>query len=117
VIAGGGLAALGSAGEPHAAAQETWLRLSRADTGEVEHPSDWLIRDVARTARDTVSRNAGAKLYVMSGSASAARRRPGGGNRVARLVAAAGRAARGWSAGWIRGTPRRRRSVRQYREP
>ncbi len=40
------------------AVQEAWLRLSRADTRDVEHLSGWLPMVVARTARDTVARNA-----------------------------------------------------------
>ena len=70
-IAGGGLSALGLASEADNAVQEAWLWLSRADTCDVEHLSGWLTMVVARTARDTVSRNARAKLYVMSASASA----------------------------------------------
>ena len=57
-IAGGGLSALGSAGEADDVVQEAWLLLSRADTSEVERLSGWLTTVVARTAPDTVSRNA-----------------------------------------------------------
>ncbi len=57
-IAGGGLSAPSSASEADDAVQEAWLRLNRADTSAVEHLSGWLTTGVARTARDTVSRNA-----------------------------------------------------------
>jgi RNA polymerase sigma-70 factor, ECF subfamily len=49
---------LGSASEADDAVLAAWLRLSRADTSEVEHLSGWLTTVVARTARDTVARNA-----------------------------------------------------------
>ena len=62
---------LGSASEADDAVQEAWLRLSRADTGEVEHLSGWLTAVAARTARDTGSRHARAELSSVSGSAVA----------------------------------------------
>ena len=40
------------------AVQEARLRLSGADASAVEHLSGWQTTGVARTARDTVSRNA-----------------------------------------------------------
>ncbi len=49
---------LGLAGEADDAVQDAWLRLSRADTGEVAHLRGWLTTGVARAARDTVSHNA-----------------------------------------------------------
>jgi RNA polymerase sigma factor (sigma-70 family) len=39
---------LGSAGEAEDAVQEAWLRVSRADTGQVENPGGWLTTVVAR---------------------------------------------------------------------
>jgi DNA-directed RNA polymerase specialized sigma24 family protein len=62
---------LGSPGEADDAVQGAWLRLSRADTGAVERLGGWLTTGAARTARDTVSRTACAKLSFVSGSASA----------------------------------------------
>ncbi|HEX5369311.1 MAG TPA: sigma-70 family RNA polymerase sigma factor [Dehalococcoidia bacterium] len=43
---------LGSAGEADDAVQEAWLRLSRADTSEVENLSGWLTTVVARVCLD-----------------------------------------------------------------
>ena len=57
-VAGGGLSALSSASEADDVVQEAWLRLNRADTSAVEHLSGWLTSVVARTSRDTVTRNA-----------------------------------------------------------
>ncbi|MEV4893029.1 sigma-70 family RNA polymerase sigma factor [Nonomuraea sp. NPDC055795] len=39
---------LGSPGEAEDAVQETWLRVSRADTGELENPAGWLTTITAR---------------------------------------------------------------------
>src|SRR5688572_9590620 len=39
---------LGSPGEAEDAVQEAWLRVSRADTGQVENPGGWLTTIVAR---------------------------------------------------------------------
>lgn len=39
---------LGSPGEAEDAVQETWLRVSRADTGQVENPGGWLTTITAR---------------------------------------------------------------------
>ncbi|MBB5084005.1 sigma-70 family RNA polymerase sigma factor [Nonomuraea endophytica] len=39
---------LGSSGEAEDAVQETWLRVSRSDTGELENPAAWLTTIVAR---------------------------------------------------------------------
>ncbi|MFD0475664.1 sigma factor [Nonomuraea thailandensis] len=39
---------LGSPGEAEDAVQEAWLRVSRADTGQVENPAGWLTTVVAR---------------------------------------------------------------------
>ncbi|MFB4306859.1 sigma-70 family RNA polymerase sigma factor [Actinomadura sp. GTD37] len=39
---------LGSSGEAEDAVQEAWLRVSRADTAEVENPGGWLTTVVAR---------------------------------------------------------------------
>ncbi|MEO3785780.1 sigma-70 family RNA polymerase sigma factor [Actinocorallia sp. B10E7] len=39
---------LGSLGEAEDAVQEAWLRVSRADTGQVENPAGWLTTVVAR---------------------------------------------------------------------
>ncbi|RVX41882.1 RNA polymerase sigma-70 factor (ECF subfamily) [Nonomuraea polychroma] len=39
---------LGSPGEAEDAVQEAWLRVSRADTGQVENPAGWLTTIVAR---------------------------------------------------------------------
>jgi RNA polymerase sigma factor (sigma-70 family) len=39
---------LGSAGEADDAVQETWLRLTRADTGDVENLTAWFTTVVAR---------------------------------------------------------------------
>ncbi|GGL32495.1 sigma-70 family RNA polymerase sigma factor [Planomonospora parontospora] len=39
---------LGSTGEAEDAVQEAWLRVSRADTGQVENPAGWLTTVVAR---------------------------------------------------------------------
>ncbi|MGY6655035.1 sigma-70 family RNA polymerase sigma factor [Amycolatopsis sp. TRM77291] len=39
---------LGSPGEAEDAVQEAWLRVSRADTGEIENPAGWLTTVVAR---------------------------------------------------------------------
>ncbi|MUN41607.1 sigma-70 family RNA polymerase sigma factor [Actinomadura litoris] len=39
---------LGSSGEAEDAVQEAWLRVSRADTGQVENPGGWLTTIVAR---------------------------------------------------------------------
>lgn len=39
---------LGSSGEAEDAVQEAWLRVSRADTGQVENPAGWLTTIVAR---------------------------------------------------------------------
>ncbi|MDP4503180.1 sigma-70 family RNA polymerase sigma factor [Nonomuraea turcica] len=39
---------LGSPGEAEDAVQEAWLRVSRADTGQVENPGGWLTTVVAR---------------------------------------------------------------------
>ncbi|MFD1936806.1 MULTISPECIES: sigma-70 family RNA polymerase sigma factor [Nonomuraea] len=39
---------LGSTGEAEDAVQEAWLRVSRADTGQVENPGGWLTTVVAR---------------------------------------------------------------------
>ncbi|WTL22811.1 sigma factor [Streptomyces sp. NBC_01506] len=39
---------LGSASEADDALQETWLRVSRADTGEIRNPPGWLTTVVAR---------------------------------------------------------------------
>jgi RNA polymerase sigma factor (sigma-70 family) len=41
---------LGSLSEADDALQDAWLRLSRADTGEVENPRAWLTTIVARAA-------------------------------------------------------------------
>src|SRR5687767_7375460 len=43
---------LGSAGEADDAVQEAWLRLSRAETSEVENLSGWLTTVVARVCLD-----------------------------------------------------------------
>src|SRR5215210_6606272 len=43
---------LGSASEADDAVQEAWLRLSRADTSEVENLSGWLTTVVARVSLD-----------------------------------------------------------------
>jgi RNA polymerase sigma-70 factor (ECF subfamily) len=43
---------LGSAGEADDAVQEAWLRLSRADTSEVENLSGWLTTVVSRVCLD-----------------------------------------------------------------
>ena len=43
---------LGSLSEADDAVQEAWLRLSRADTGEVESLSGWLTTVVARVCLD-----------------------------------------------------------------
>src|SRR6185437_3237619 len=43
---------LGSLSEADDAVQETWLRLSRADTSEVEHLGRWLTTVVARVCLD-----------------------------------------------------------------
>ena len=43
---------LGSTGEADDAVQETWLRLSRADTSQVENLSGWLTTVVARVCLD-----------------------------------------------------------------
>jgi RNA polymerase sigma-70 factor (ECF subfamily) len=51
-LAGGGLAALGSAGEADDAVQESWLRLSRSDTSGVENLSGWLTTVVSRVCLD-----------------------------------------------------------------
>ncbi|MFI6984893.1 sigma-70 family RNA polymerase sigma factor [Embleya sp. NPDC050154] len=39
---------LGTPGEAEDAVQEVWLRVSRADTGEIENPGGWLTTIVAR---------------------------------------------------------------------
>ncbi|MFI9560215.1 sigma-70 family RNA polymerase sigma factor [Nonomuraea endophytica] len=39
---------LGSSGEAEDAVQETWLRVTRADTSELENPAGWLTTIVAR---------------------------------------------------------------------
>lgn len=39
---------LGSSGEAEDAVQEAWLRVGRADTGQVENPAGWLTTIVAR---------------------------------------------------------------------
>ncbi len=39
---------LGSRGDAEDAVQEAWLRVSRADTGQVENPAGWLTTVVAR---------------------------------------------------------------------
>src|SRR4051794_34318212 len=43
---------LGSQSEADDAVQESWLRLSRSDTGEVENLGGWLTRVVARVCLD-----------------------------------------------------------------
>jgi RNA polymerase sigma-70 factor (ECF subfamily) len=43
---------LGSASEAEDAVQETWLKLSRSDTGEVENFGGWLTTIVARVCLD-----------------------------------------------------------------
>src|SRR5262245_58790759 len=43
---------LGSAGEADDAVQEAWLKVSRADTREVENVSGWLTTVVARVCLD-----------------------------------------------------------------
>src|SRR5262252_5325287 len=43
---------LGSQGEADDAVQETWLRLSRADTGGIENLGGWLTTVVARVCLD-----------------------------------------------------------------
>ena len=43
---------LGSVGEADDAVQEAWLRLSRADTSEVENLGGWLTTVVARVCLD-----------------------------------------------------------------
>jgi RNA polymerase sigma-70 factor (ECF subfamily) len=43
---------LGSLSEADDAVQECWLRLSRADTGEVENLRGWLTTVVARVCLD-----------------------------------------------------------------
>jgi RNA polymerase sigma-70 factor (ECF subfamily) len=49
---------LGSASEADDAVQESWLRLSRSDAGEIEHLSKWLTTVVARICLDMLrSRN------------------------------------------------------------
>src|SRR5579859_7985139 len=45
---------LGSASEADDAVQEAWLRLSRADTTEVENLSGWLTTVVARVCLDVL---------------------------------------------------------------
>jgi DNA-directed RNA polymerase specialized sigma24 family protein len=42
---------LGSRGDAEDAVQEAWLRVSRADTGQVENPAGWLTTVVARVLR------------------------------------------------------------------
>src|ERR1700727_3884401 len=39
---------LGSGGDAEDALQEAWLRVSRADGGQVSHPAGWLTTVVAR---------------------------------------------------------------------
>jgi RNA polymerase sigma-70 factor (ECF subfamily) len=43
---------LGSSAEAEDAVQEAWLRLSRADTSEVENLTGWLTTVVARVSLD-----------------------------------------------------------------
>ena len=43
---------LGSAGEADDAVQEAWLRLSRADTGDIDNLGGWLTTVVARVCLD-----------------------------------------------------------------
>ncbi len=43
---------LGSVSEAEDAVQEAWLKLSRADSGEVENPGGWLTTVVARVCLD-----------------------------------------------------------------
>src|SRR5438552_16604413 len=45
---------LGSVGDADDAVQETWLRLSRSDTGGVDNLGGWLTTVVARVCLDTL---------------------------------------------------------------
>ena len=46
---------LGSVSEADDAVQEAWLRLSRADAGDIDNLGAWLTTVVARVCLDTVS--------------------------------------------------------------
>src|SRR6202045_1430124 len=51
---------LGSRGDAEDAMQEAWLRVSRADGGQVENPAGWLTTVVARVCLNMLeSRRAG----------------------------------------------------------
>ncbi len=49
---------LGSLTEADDAVQETWLRVARADTGEVTNPAGWLTTITARVCLDALRRRA-----------------------------------------------------------
>ena len=57
---------LGSAAEAEDAVQETWLRLSRSDTSEIENLGGWLTTVVARVSLDML-RSRGSRREDPSG--------------------------------------------------
>ena len=57
---------LGSLSEADDAVQESWLRLSRADTGEIENLGGWLTTVVARVCLDMLRKRAARREESLS---------------------------------------------------
>ncbi len=62
---------LGSSSEADDAVQETWLRLSRSDTGDVENLTGWLTTVVARICLDMLRSRASRREHPLEDAAGA----------------------------------------------
>ena len=125
--AGGRLPDAGLLGEADDAVQETWLRLARTDTEEIENLAGWLTTVVARVCLDMLrarrpgGRSRSTPTCPTRSSARGGRPRPGAGGAARRLggpgaarrarVAEPGRAGRVRPARHVLGAVRRHRPV------
>ena len=62
---------LGSSSEADDAVQETWLRLSRSDTGDVENLTGWLTTVVARICLDMLRSRASRREHPLEDAGGA----------------------------------------------
>jgi len=77
---------LGSVPESEDAVQEAWLRLDRADQGEIENLGGWLTATVARVALDKLRARADAGMRRIARSLDEATGRAAGGPRHASIA-------------------------------
>src|ERR1700729_2059044 len=86
---------LGSRGDAEDAMQEAWLRVSRADGGQVENPAGWLTTVVARVCLKVLgappARGGGPAWAPPPGAGRASREPPAGQPGRSRGRGAAGR--------------------------